>query len=342
MNALQLSLFRAWVIVVTTVGLSVMGCQTPPPGTSADGKIVETATSGNIVIAVDETYEPIIRQEATAFMAEYPQATIRIISLPGEEAIHKMLASDSVRLVVAGRALRPEEEQSLKNQRTSLKRATIATDGIAAIIPKNNPDSVLTIEQFRDILTGKITSWKQINPRSALGDIDLIFDNGNSSTYQFLRDSVLAGKPLSPAHIYAAGTNLKVLEMMKQKPNAIGMIGLSWISDEDNSRMVFRKDIRTIGFIDHETTCALKANYSFFQPYQATLYYGCYPLRRKMQTLLRETKMGLGTGFVSYLVGPAGQRIIRLHGLATAYGIARVVRFPQKEGAQSVQDAQNN
>lgn len=327
---------RAWWWLVLGAGLALLGCEQPQTDPSAPKKIVETATSGSIVIAVDETYEPIIRQEAEAFMAEYPKAKIRLISLPGEDAINRMLASDSVRLVVAARTLRPDEEQVLKSQQTSLKRATIASDGVAAIIPRVNKDSVLTVDQFKAILTGKITSWKQINPRSPLGDIELIFDNGNSSTYQYLRDSLLNGATISPAKVFAAGTNLKVLEAMSKKPNAIGVIGLPWISDEDNSQMVFRKDIRTIGFKMPDATCKLSNEYEFFQPYQATIYYGCYPLSRKMQTLLREPKMGLGTGFVSYLVGPAGQRIIRLNGLATAYGIARVVRFPQKEGSTPI------
>jgi len=58
----------------------------------------------------------------------------------------------------------------------------MATDGLALIVNKQNADSLITVEQFKEILTGKITDWKQLNPASRLGALQLVFDNPNSST----------------------------------------------------------------------------------------------------------------------------------------------------------------
>lgn len=326
---MKVSFDRIFVGIAMAATAILPACTTNTPSNS--NQVVESSTSGDIVIAVDETFQPIIAREITAFQNAYPKANIRAIYLPGEDAIDTMLKSDKIRLAIAVRTLDDEEISVLKSQSTSLKSSHIATDAIAAIAHKSNPDSVLTAQQFKDILTGKITSWKQINPASKFGEIELIFDNPQSSTYQFIRDTLLAGTAISPKKAYSAKTNEGVVESVKKNPNALGIMGVSWISDEDDTKkVVLRKDIRPIAFtLPENSTCKLKGSYTALQPYQAAIYYpDCYPMRRHVVALLRETRTGLGTGFVAYLAGPDGQRVIRLGGLATAHGIARVVRFP--------------
>ncbi|MDF9825093.1 phosphate transport system substrate-binding protein [Breznakia sp. PF5-3] len=56
---------------------------------------------------------------------------------------------------MASRALKEEEEKSLEG-------TVIALDGIVIIVNKDNPITNITLEQAKQIYTGKITNWKDI------------------------------------------------------------------------------------------------------------------------------------------------------------------------------------
>ena len=47
----------------------------------------------------------------------------------------------------------------------------LATDGLALIVNRDNPDSLLTVRDFSRILTGEAKDWKDINPNSRLKSI---------------------------------------------------------------------------------------------------------------------------------------------------------------------------
>ena len=51
-----------------------------------------------------------------------------------------------------------------------------------------------------------------------------------------------------------------------------------------------------------------------------------YPLIREVYMINREGRAGLGTGFVSFVAGDQGQRIIRLMGMLPATMPVRIVK----------------
>ena len=57
---------------------------------------------------------------------------------------------------MASRDLKDEEKAA------GLKETQIAIDGIAVITNKKNTVKDLTLEQVKDIYTGKITNWKEV------------------------------------------------------------------------------------------------------------------------------------------------------------------------------------
>ena len=125
---------------------------------------------------------------------------------------------------------------------------------------------------------------------------------------------------------------------MREQPVALGIIGLSWISDQDDPDM----DSLQVGTRklklekpDRESTCDFYED-GFFGPYQSFLAQRCYPLDRTVNTILREVNHGVGTGLISFMDGPDGQRLIHKSGLAAMHTIPRRVKFPPKEGAKDI------
>ena len=173
-------------------------------------KYTDTATTGVVEISTDESFAPIIAQQAEVFENIYTMAGIIPLNTSEKEAI-SLLLTDSVRLAITTRMLSAQERQSLEDRKFFPKEIKIATDAIALIVNRENPDTLISIPVLKKILTGKITSWQQINPKSELGALSLVFDNPNSSTVRFSIDSICASEPLAGA-LYAQNDNPSVID----------------------------------------------------------------------------------------------------------------------------------
>lgn len=322
-----------FILLCVSAFLFVVACNPPTNqqnngGTgesTISGGTGESAISGEIYITVDENFRPILDSEITVFQHLYPKAKIHPVYLPGEEAIKRMLKSDTFRLAIASRNLSKEEEDYLKSQKTKNRPMPIAKDAIALIAHKDNPDSVLTTEQYRGVLTGKITQWKQINPSSKLGDIMLVYDDKRSGTLTFIKDSILKNEKLNEK-AYTANGSPEVLGYLGKNPAAMGIIGINWVSDSDDKKATgFLQNVKIMGI---ESTPDCKWTSKFIKPYQGLIKANCYPLSRYMYSLNRETGFLLGTGFVSFLCnGENGQRVILKAGLVPIYAVTRNVRI---------------
>jgi phosphate transport system substrate-binding protein len=178
---------------------------------------------------------------------------------------------------------------------------------------------------LKSILEGKITSWSELHPTSPLGPISFVFDNNGSSTMRFISDSLMNGKTNFPSFCFAAKSNAQVIDYVEKNKNAIGAIGVNWISDRDDPKMLsFNKRIRVVWL-----SKADQAVYpdDYFGPFQAYMYTGDYPLIREVYMISREGRAGLGTGFVSFAAGEQGQRIVRLSGLLPASPYTRDIKL---------------
>ena len=134
-----------------------------------------------------------------------------------------------------------------------------------------------------------------------------------------------------PANSFASKSNPALIDYVAQHENAIGVIGVNWISDGDDSTAVnFMKKIKVAAIKDNRPG---KVTQDYLQPFQAYLaeqkehpeYQ--YTLRRYWYVISREARAGLGTGFASFVAGDKGQRIFLKSGLVPATMPVRIVGF---------------
>lgn len=215
---------RAFILILCGVALILSSCNRNKQ--KQENTIENTTTSGVITICVDETLKPIIEEEIEVFEGLYPKANI-IPKYTSEVTAFNELFADSVKLIVATRSLTDEEIQSLQANNLYPKVSKIAIDGVALITNRNNPDSLVTLDQLRDIFTGKITKWDQLNPKSRMGDLEVVFDNTNSSTVRYVIENINKGQELT-GNIKATYDNEGVIDYVSKVPNAIGVIGSNW------------------------------------------------------------------------------------------------------------------
>lgn len=284
-----------------------------------DGKELSTTTSGTVQIVVDETLMPIVDSEEQVFETIYPKANLEITYLPEAEAIARFI-NDSAQLIILPRELSEEEKAIFKERKLSIPTTNkIATDAIALIVNKNNVDTTLDISEVREIVRGKIKNWKQLDTKSNLADINIVYDNQNSSTVKYMID--LVGQKEIKG--YALKTNKEVINYVGENKNALGIIGINWISDlDDSSTTYFKQNINVIGIKEDATE---EGDDYFYQPYQAYLATKQYALIRSVYTICREPRAGLATGFASFIAGDKGQRIILKSGLLPAKAPIRII-----------------
>ena len=281
----------------------------------------DTYSSGVIAIAADASFEPIIQEEIDVFESLYPLAGIVPRYTTEVEAIN-LLLKDSVRLAVATRTLTEEEMNSFHSRKFYPREIKLATDALALIVNRANPDSLLSVRDFRRILTGEAKTWKQVNSNSGLKDIQVVFDNKNSSTVRFAMDSVCGGKPLATENVSALKTNQQVIDFVAKNPAAIGVIGVNWLGNRsDTTNLSFKEEIRVMAVSAGDVATPENS----YKPYQAYLYYGNYPLARPIYAILNDPRNGLPWGFTSFMTSDKGQRIILKSGLVPATQPVRIV-----------------
>lgn len=262
-------------------------------GPNPNAKKLDTATEGTIRISVDETYKPLMDSEIKVFESLYPKAHIEASYKP-EADCFKDLLNDSARLVIVTRDFNKQELEYFKQIKITPNSLLLAWDALALVVNKDNPDSVFTMDQVRSIMDGtaKDRKWQ------------LVFDNANSSTVRYIMDSINRGKPL-PTNTMAAKTNPEVVDYVSKNKDAIGVIGVSWISDPaDSLSMAFTKQVSVV---------RLRADNGsdFVKPYQAYIGIGSYPLKRGFFFCLKEPYHGLGSGFATFLGSYEGQLVIK-------------------------------
>lgn len=290
-------------------------CQRKPK----DG-LTDTYSSGVIAIAADESFRPIVQEEIDVFEALFPLAGIVPRYVTEVEAVN-LLLKDSLRLAITSRRLTPEEMNSFNSRKFFPQEIKIATDGLALITHKKNPDTLITVNEIRKILAGKITQWKELYPGSKLRDISLVFDNKNSSTVRFAVDSICKGATLSN-HVKALKTNKEVIGYVAKTPDAIGIIGVNWLSDRnDSTGLSFSKEVQVMSV----SAAGQAIPENSYKPYQAYLFYGNYPLARSIYALLNDPRNALPWGVASFLASDRGQRIVLKSGLVPATQPVRAV-----------------
>ncbi len=262
----------------------------------------DTPNKGEINISVDESFKPVIEEELLVHHSAFPKTRIHVF-YKSEAACFKDLESDSTRMILVAKGLTDAEAKIFENNLSYRPQyGILAYDAVAVIVNKASRDSVFTMDQLKDILSGK-------------NNITAVMDGKNAtSTVRFLKDSVLHGAAFG-TNVVASENSQQVVDIVSKNPKLIGFVGLSWVGDlYDKKQEAYQEKIRLASV--ECTACLEKDMYA--KPSQATITYGEYPLARPLYYILKENESGLGTGLMNFMSMERGQLIFRRAFLAPA------------------------
>jgi phosphate transport system substrate-binding protein len=254
-------------------------------------KVSDTLSAGSLNISVDETYKPIMDEEIKVFMSTYPEAKITVQYKPQAAAIKDYLEGKT-KLIIVSRTLTQEENNYCLSKKNVPSSLPLAKDAIAVVLNKHATDTAFSMLQLKGIVAGQYAK-----------PYTVVFDNAASSTLAFIKDSLMGTEGLGK-NLFAANGNQAVIDYVMKNEQAIGFVGLSFVSDTiDSTAERFSTQFKIAGIFNDSAQ-------QYYQPYQAAIALKLYPLVRKMTYIKNETYPGLATGFSNFLASDVGQLIM--------------------------------
>lgn len=319
------------LLLVAAMLLTLAGCSSK--GGKKTAPDVESSTAGTAVMVCDASFENIMQQEIDVFQFCYPYAFILPYYID-EHAAMDSLIHGNVRIGVVSRELTREEAQLLRDKKRVPRTKRIAVDAIAVIVNPDNPVEKISMGELRDILSGKFTEWNQLEP-SKLGKIQVIFDHNGSSVVKYMADSLLRGEKFAP-NVFSADSMRGVFNAVKERRNAIGLVGVSWISSdlktadlstEELAKTLERDDTTATQFVDDIKVLKVRRDSlaDGYLPYQAYIFSGQYPLYRSIYMICTKSTGSTASGFFSFVTSFQGQKLIQTTGVLPGTVYPRMV-----------------
>lgn len=293
----------------------LLACSNQPNGMPEP---TDTPTSGEVKIVVDEGYTRLFETQIYTFESLYENAKVHASYLPEGDALTRLM-NDSCKVVVLSRDLSPSERKTFESNNLFPISTKIGGDAIALIVNPENPDSVITTEQISSLLLGRDTTWQQLNAKSPLGHVNIVFDNKSSANARYMRDSLLNGKDFSK-NVFAVNSNPEVIDYVSKNKGALGFISVNWISDLDDPKV--QESLKNI-----KVLAVSKGDSPAVKPEQAHIKLKDYPFTRDIYMISRQTRAGLGMGFVSFVAGEKGQLMILKAGLTPGFPPERTIKI---------------
>jgi len=312
------NLFKRFFYMLPVFGMLVLLSSCNTVGKKATN---ETPTRGNIRIVSDESFQPLIETETYTFTHLYSGAKIKPVFKPEYDVMNDFM-NDSVKNIVTSKKLTESQIQYLRDTLIIARTTTYAYDALALITNRDNKDTLIKYSSVKDIFLGKIKNWKDINEKSRLGDINVIFDNNKSGNIRYFKE-LFDVKDSLGKNFFAVNNNAEVINYVSRNPNALGIISVNWISDKDDSlSMSFIKKINVLAVSQQFINDG-----SYYRPQQGFIYDKSYPFVREIYLISRETFAGLGSGFINWACAEQGQRIVLKSGLVPATMPIRLVQI---------------
>lgn len=164
--------------------------------------------------------QPFAAELAQAFNKTHPEAKVRVQG-GGSTAGLQALTNGIADIGMCSRLLTEDEAKEFTP-------ITIARDGLAIVVNVSNPINNLTMDQVRDLFSGKITNWKDLGGPDK--EVTLITREEGSGTREAFIHLVM-GDERVPRDALVQQSNGAVRELVRNDPAGVGYMSLGMVSD---------------------------------------------------------------------------------------------------------------
>lgn len=267
---------------------------------------------GKAHIYVEESFKPLFTTSISTFESQYPKAKVTA-NYSAENDIIAAFYANKTKTIVITRNFNAKEKEYLKSKNVSYRSDKIATDAVVIIMHPSMADTILSVAQIKRLLSDN----DAILPSNA-NPTQIVFDQKGSANFNYLTNMLQIDQLAT--RVSALKSNEEVINYVKTHPGAMGIIGLNWISDQDDpTSLSFMDGVRVASVFSNNPSDACK-------PYAGFIYTKEYPLIRDIWVINKGRRSGLHTGFVLFMKkDDKGQLIIQKSGLVPALTPVRLV-----------------
>lgn len=177
-----------------------------------------------VVVDGSTTVGPIAKAFAEHYMKQHPGVTVSV-SESGSGNGAKSLINRACDVASMSRPMKNSERASARDAGINPFEINVALDGLCMIVHRSNPVKNLTLEQIRNIYSGKISNWKELGGPDL--PIVVISRDTNSGTYESFESLVMKGAKIAGRAQYV-GSNGAIRQQVMETPAAIGYVGLAF------------------------------------------------------------------------------------------------------------------
>jgi phosphate transport system substrate-binding protein len=245
-------------------------------------------TSGKpLTIKGSDTMVILAQRLAEDYMKAHPGAVVQVNGGGSGTGIAALI-NGTIDMAMASRPMTEEEKSKAAQSRGSeIVEYPIALDALAVFVNQANPIQELTIDQIRDIYTGKVKNWSELGGPNAT--IVMYGRESSSGTYDYFREHVLSKQDFAPAVQTLQGT-AAIINAVGKDRNGIGYGGIAYATD-----------VRAI---------AIAANGTAVAPSEQSVADGTYPLSRKLFFYYPASAPPRVTEFSAWSVTPEAQALV--------------------------------
>lgn len=301
---------------------------------------------GSATIFCDDGFRNILNEEIEVFEFSYPGSSIIPFFVSEQEAIDTLMA-DGTQAIIVTHELTKEQKDYIKSKfKRVVKTHCIAVDAVALITNKGNRVTSLSVDEIGKILNGQITKWSQLVGNDTTA-IKIVFDNAGSSTVSYMRERFMPeGKKISDnPNAFAQQNNQQVFDVVKNDPDALGIISVSWLGDDLGMAKRVPVEERNKDYANQNDTIATNLTTevnvvkvsnptekndfdpSGYKPYQVYINSGEYALFRKVYMITTASNSTVLHSFYTFVTGFVGQKIISKTGILPYHMNPRVVEL---------------
>jgi len=256
------------------------------------GLVGGVAQGQELVLKGSTTVLSIAQLAAEAFLDINPQADVSVAG-GGSGVGIAALIDGTAHIASASRAMKPAEWERAVARGIYPFHWYIATDAIAVILHPANPVQGLTLEELRDIYTGKIRNWKELGGPAL--PVVVVSRDTASGTFEVFKKLVLGGDEVrAPGALFQA-SNAAVMAAVAGAPGGIGYVGLGF---------VVPGRVKAVAVAENPKG-------PFVEPTPETVAAGAYPLTRPMFMITDGFPSGIVLEFILFVLSDEGQRLVR-------------------------------
>lgn len=279
-------------LIVLLLALPLAACSAPAgsPDSAPDLPLTTIQNKGS------DTMVNLALAWAEAYQAAHPEVSISVTGGGSGTGI-TALASNTVDIANASRAIKPEEIESMQANGIDPIEFIVARDAIAIIVNPDNPIDRLSLEQLSAIYAGSVNNWREVGGEDR--PIVRLSRETNSGTHVYFLEEVLRLGDSSSTLLFSPDTLLLpssegITSEVRDNPNAIGYDGLGYVTPEVKVLQV-----------------AAAGRSQYYLPSAATVNDKTYPIARDLYMYTAGPPSTIEQAYLQWILSPSGQHYVQ-------------------------------